>query len=68
MKVKHFMTLVAASAFFFSAQVMADVRSQIDITAHQLGDNQASLLVAQEEETAKTEGDIKSIIDFDCDC
>ncbi len=67
MRVKHFITLIVATTFFFSAQVMADVRSQIDITAHQIGNNQASI-IAQEEETAKTEVDIKSIIDFDCGC
>jgi hypothetical protein len=67
MRVKHFVTLVAASAFFFSAQVMADVRSKIDITDHQIGDNQASLL-AKNEETTKTEGDGKSIVDFECGC
>ncbi|MCK5521945.1 MAG: hypothetical protein KAI83_02320 [Thiomargarita sp.] len=67
MKVKHFMTLVVASAFFFSTQVMADVKSQIDRTAHQIANNQASIQV-QEEETAKTEGDVKSIIDFSCGC
>ncbi|MCK5521946.1 MAG: hypothetical protein KAI83_02325 [Thiomargarita sp.] len=67
MRIKHFITLIVATTFFFSAQVMADVRSQIDITAHQIGNNQASIL-AQEEETAKTEVDVKSIIDFDCGC
>ncbi len=67
MRIKHFITLIVASAFFFSTQVMADVRSQIDRTAHQIDNNQASI-IAQEEETAKTEVDVKSIINFDCGC